>query len=153
MVPITMVPNPDEVQVASFPPHQPRPFLLVDLVTLGSRASPSRFTISVLTDYSKVDVLGSWYKSDNFRPDGTGCEPPAAPTAALSPRRLRRLAPLCRALHSQGRGMQLIYAILYTYRTCPVLFAGRAGTNLGRAAGRDLVTAAHPWSHFHPWSH
>ena len=27
---------------------------------------------------------------------------------------------------------------MHTYRTCPVQTFGRAGTNLGRAAGRDL---------------
>ena len=39
----------------------------------------------------------------------------------------------------EGIADDLIIADLYTYRVCPVHTAGRAGTNLGRAAGRDLI--------------
>jgi len=32
-----------------------------------------------------------------------------------------------------------------TYRTCPVHFFGQAGTNLGRAAGRDRFPLMQGW--------
>ena len=38
-------------------------------------------------------------------------------------------------------------ANLYTYRTCLVHVFGHARTDLGRAAGRYLVTAVHPLIH------
>jgi len=40
------------------------------------------------------------------------------------------------------QGNPVSVANLYTFRTCPVHFFGRAGTNLGRIAGRDLLTEA-----------
>ena len=36
---------------------------------------------------------------------------------------------------------QMLGAIVYPYRTCPVQICGHAGSNIGRVAGRDLLGA------------
>ena len=46
-----------------------------------------------------------------------------------------------RAVRDQGQSRPGT-AFQYTCRTCPVRTFGRAGTNLGRATGRDHLTAA-----------
>ena len=35
--------------------------------------------------------------------------------------------------------MSFLLRVLFAYRTCPVRTVGHAGTNIGCAAGRDLV--------------
>jgi hypothetical protein len=53
-----------------------------------------------------------------------------------------RLRSPTRARHSssRARSTSLVHDSTY-YRTCPVQNLGRASTNLGRAAGRDLLSA------------
>ena len=57
--------------------------------------------------------------------------------------------PLAQVIRAAGRGHQARLhsaqnaALLHTYRTCPVQTFGRARTNVGRPAGRDLLFASH----------
>ena len=50
---------------------------------------------------------------------------------------------LARFLRLRGAGARGEIEIYDTYRTCPVQLFGDVGTNLGRAAGRDLLPRAH----------